>query len=106
MFNAWSAEIESANAARAGRNTPYGRTAVTTVVQEHVTTTSITLADRDWRADSLQRTSHHFIEAIGGEIRPDVEAEAAFAAVRAAHVRPATAARRRTGPPQAVSEVR
>lgn len=105
MLNAWPAEFENVNTARVGRNSLSARTAVTTVVQEHGTTTSITL-NREWRADSPQRSSACFMEALGGEVRPDAEAEAAFATVRSTHIRPATAVRRRSGPPLAVAEAR
>ncbi|CAN5169810.1 hypothetical protein BH20GEM2_BH20GEM2_06010 [soil metagenome] len=53
------------------------------------------------RYDSQQRTANWFMEALGGEIRPDSEAERAFASARARQLRPADDIRRRSGPPSA-----
>lgn len=49
---------------------------------------------------SQHRAVEWFMEALGGEIRPDAEAEHAFASVRARQTRPATVVRRRSGPPR------
>jgi hypothetical protein len=53
----------------------------------------------DIEAGSQQRAVTAFMEALGGEIRPDAEAEQAFAAARAQRMRPAIVAGRRSPPP-------
>lgn len=52
-------------------------------------------------AASLHRGTRAFMDALGGETRPNAEAEAAFAAARQRRVRHANVVGRRSGPPRA-----
>lgn len=53
----------------------------------------------DIEARSQQLAVTAFMAALGGEIRPDAEAEQAFASAPAQRVRPAIVGARRSSPP-------
>lgn len=89
---AWAPEIDLLYA-------PFTSSQVSTPLQTYQTQAVLSTSAYAPTADSQYRAARAFMDALGGELRPDVEAERAFAAVRAQRVRKVTVDRRRSGPP-------
>jgi hypothetical protein len=99
-LTAWTPELDVLQETQGGWS--YRPAFTTSQVSEPLAThqTRAVLATAYVDAGSQQRAARWFIEALGGETRPDAEAERAFAAVRAQRVRSLTAVTRRSGPPR------
>lgn len=100
MPSAWAQELDRAlNARVGGPMSAFVTPQITEPVSVHYTRGAIGL-DIQWDAASLPRSVDAFMDALGGETRPDAEAERAFAAARASRTRPAAVVRRRSEPPR------
>lgn len=100
MFTAWATEIDHVlNARFGGHPSALIATQVSDPVATYYTRAAISLDRAHWDAPLLQGSVEAFMEALGGEVRPDADAEAAFMAVRDRYSRRVSVARRRTGPP-------
>ena len=101
-FTAWAPELDALQNVRSAWHAPaFTNSQVTEQLREYGTQTVLATAPLRTDAASQQRAVVAFMEALGGELRPDAEAERAFAAARVQRVRPATVVARRSSPPSA-----
>ncbi len=99
---AWTPELDMLRNVRSAWHAPAFRDSqVTMPLREYVTGPVPSTVYIRTEAASQQRAVMAFMDALGGEMRPDAEAEQAFASARAQRVRPATVVARRSSPPPA-----
>ena len=95
----WTRELDLLCGVRHALYAPFTSSQVSQPLLTYRTQAVFSTATYPGPADSQQRAARAFMEALGGEIRPDAEAEQAFVAARAQRVRPAVVVRRRSSPP-------
>ncbi len=97
----WASELDLLRDARTASHAPaFANSQVSELLVVGQTRTVFFSGQPPVVGGSQHRAVEWFMDALGGEIRPDAEAERAFAAARARRTRPATGVRRRSGPPR------